>query len=90
MPDTGMFVESASIYKIKSPNVDRVVYGSDWVKGYKDGVCVTTYGGVIDLSLIRLYDENGNLVKPVPAPPDKITQLQLALTELYEEIMKNG
>lgn len=54
------------IAEVKSPKiiVDRVEYGPDWIRGYKDGKEVIFYGEVTDFTKTHLFDKYGNEVKP--------------------------
>ena len=70
------------------PTVDRVEYGKDWAKGYKNGEVVITMGGVSDISAIQLLNEQGETVIPAPAPLSEVEQLQNAIKELSARVEK--
>lgn len=44
---------------------DRAECGNDWIKGYRDGQQIFTMSGISDMSQVKLYDKNGNIVTPV-------------------------
>jgi len=72
-------------YKLELPIVDKVLYGDGWATGYMGGAPVIRMEGVSDISAIELYDENGALVAPEPAPApggEALAQLQLVVARL--------
>jgi len=64
--------------------VDRAEYAGDRVTGYLGGKVVAQMSGIADISAVELFDVNGSIVVPAPAPPDNITKLQLAMAEMIE------
>ena len=49
-----------------------------------------THSGINDLSAYSLVDEDGNSIDFPKPDPDEITQIQLAMAELYEGVYGNG
>lgn len=55
--------ESEYFTVTENPTVDKVLYGDDWVKGYKNGEVVLEFSKVVDRKAIILLSDKGQIVE---------------------------
>lgn len=68
----------------------KAVKGADFITCYEGDSDIISFEGIKDFSGYALTDEKGNSVEFSEPEIDEMTQLQIAMAELYEEVLKNG
>lgn len=77
-------------YYNEESSCDKAVKGPDYIICYQDDSVVAQFNGISDFAGYALTDDKGDPVPFHEPEPDEVTRLQLALTELYEEVLSRG